>query len=206
MTSGIKVLCGCECSGVVRDAFLARGFDAWSCDTEPCETGSTERHLQCDVMGVLDRGWDLAIFFPPCTHLAVSGARHFPAKRASGVQQEALAFVRALLDAPIPHIALENPISIISSKIKKPDQIFHPYHFGHPELKSTCLWLKNLPRLVETDNVYGKMMTLPRNQRERVHLMPPGPNRARERARTFSGVGAAMAQQWGDHLFQALLQ
>ncbi len=129
------------------------------------------------------------IAHPPCTHLSVSGARHFAAKQASGVQDEALAFVRMLLDAPIPMIALENPVSIISSRIRKPDQIIQPWQFGHGETKATCLWLKGLPKLAPTNIVEGR--------EARVHRMPPGPNRWKERSRTFTGIAEAMADQWG---------
>ena len=137
----------------------------------------------------LNSDFDLLIAHPPCTHLSVSGARHFAAKQASGVQQEAMAFVRDLLDAPIPMIALENPISIISSRIRKPDQIIQPWQFGHGETKATCLWLKGLPKLVPTNIVEGR--------EQRVHRMSPGPNRWKERSRTFQGIADAMADQWG---------
>jgi len=182
-----KVLIACEFSGVVRRAFRARGHDAWSCDLLPAEDGG--EHILGDVTDVLGDGWDMMIAHPPCTHLAVSGARHFTAKVADGRQQAALDFVRALLDAPIPHIALENPISIISSRIRKPDQIIQPWQFGHGETKATCLWLKGLPTLAATDVVDGR--------EARVHRMPPGPDRWKERSRTFAGIGAAMADQWG---------
>ena len=141
---------------------------------------------------VINDGWDLMICHPPCTHLAVSGARHFAAKKASGVQDEALDFVRFLLDAPIHRIALENPVSIISSRIRKPNQTIQPWQFGHGETKATCLWLKNLPKLVPTNVVDGR--------EARVHRMPPGPNRWKERSRTFEGIAEAMADQWGDCL------
>ena len=181
----MKVLIGCEFSGEVREAFRRRGHDAWSCDLEPSEVPG--QHIQSDVLGVINDGWDLAIFHPPCTHLAVSGARWFKEKQVE--QAEALEFVRTLLDAPIPRIALENPISIISSRIRKPDQIIQPWQFGHGETKATCLWLKNLPKLEPTCVVEGR--------EARVHRMPPGPNRARERSRTFRGIAEAMAEQWG---------
>lgn len=186
----MRVLVGCEFSGVVRDAFLARGHDAMSCDLLP--TDSPGPHYQGDVFDVIDDGWDLAIFHPPCTHLAVSGARWFKDKQEE--QAEALEFVRRLLDAPIPRIALENPISIISTRIRKPDQIIQPWWFGHGETKATCLWLKNLPLLVPTNIVDGR--------EARVHRMSPGPDRWKERSRTFTGIGEAMADQWGDALNQ----
>lgn len=158
-----------------------------SCDILPSETPG--HHYQGDVSDLLDLGWDLMICHPPCTHLAVSGARHFAEKQASGVQQEALAFVQMLLDAPIPHICLENPVSIISSRIRKPDQIIQPWQFGHGETKATCLWLKNLPMLTPTNVVEGR--------EAKVHKMPPGPDRWKDRSRTYQGVADAMADQWG---------
>lgn len=183
----MRVLVACEYSGVVRDAFRARGHDAWSCDLLPSEADPTH-HIEGDVLPLLDGGWDLLIAHPPCTDLAVSGARWFPEKRADGRQQRSLEFVRALLDAPIPRIALENPVSIISSVIRKPDQVIQPWMFGHGETKATCLWLKGLPPLVPTDVVAGR--------EQRVHMMPPGPDRWKERSRTFPGIAAAMADQW----------
>ena len=182
----MRVLVACEFSGVVRDAFLARGHDAWSCDLLPCES-KRRKHLEIDVREVLDDGWDLMIAHPPCTHLAVSGARWFKEKRAE--QAEALEFVRVLLAAPIERIALENPISIISSKIRKPDQIIQPWMFGHGEVKATCLWLKNLPLLQPTKVVEGR--------HARVHHEPPSPDRWKKRSRTFQGIAEAMAEQWG---------
>jgi len=185
--SGMRVLVACEFSGVVRDAFAALGHDAWSCDLLPSERGDNLNHLQGDALKVLRLGWDLMIAHPPCTHLAVSGARWFGEKVAE--QAEALDFVRCLLDAPIPRIALENPIPIISSRIRKPDQIIQPWQFGHGETKATCLWLKGLPKLQPTKVVEGR--------EARVHRMPPGPDRWKERSRTFEGIAQAMAQQWG---------
>ena len=180
----MKVLVACEFSGTVRDEFRAHGHDAWSADLLPSERGGP--HYQCDVRRVLDHGWDLMVCHPPCTHLAVSGARWFKDKQAE--QAEALQFVRDLLDAPIPRIALENPVSIISSRIRKPDQVIQPWMFGHGEVKATCLWLKNLPKLRPTNIVEGR--------EARVHRMPPGPNRWKERSRTFRGIAEAMADQW----------
>lgn len=181
----MRVLLACEFSGVVRDAFLARGHDAWSCDLLPTEVEGP--HLQCDVREVLGDNWDLMIAFPPCTHLAVSGARWFKFKQQE--QAEALEFIRMLMTAPIDRIAVENPIGVISSKIRKPDQIIQPWMFGHGETKATCLWLKNIPKLVPTDVVDGR--------EARIHRMPPSPDRGRERSRTYSGVARAMAKQWG---------
>lgn len=184
----MRVLVACEYSGRVREAFRLRGHDAWSCDLLDSEDASPF-HIIGDVVPFLGQGWDLMIAHPPCTHLAVSGARHFAAKRESGVQDEALDFVRLLMDAPIPRICIENPISIISSRIRKPDQIIQPWMFGHGETKATCLWLKNLPVLVPTSVVEGR--------ENRVHRMPPGPDRWKERSRTYQGIADAMAEQWG---------
>jgi hypothetical protein len=184
----MRVLVACEYSGRVRDAFLARGHDAMSCDL--LQTEAPGPHYQGDVFDLVKDGWDLMICHPPCTHLAVSGARHFAAKKASGVQDEALDFVRRLLDAPITCIALENPVSIISSRIRKPDQIIQPWQFGHGETKATCLWLKNLTPLRPTNIVDGRD--------DRIHKMSPGPNRWKERSRTYQGIAQAMAAQWGE--------
>jgi site-specific DNA-cytosine methylase len=182
----MRVLVACEFSGVVRDAFRVLGHDAWSCDLLESERGPLY-HIRGDVLQYLDLDWDLMIAHPPCTHLAVSGARWFKDKRAQ--QDEALDFVRDLLDAPIPRIALENPVSIISSHIRKPDQVIQPWQFGHGEVKATCLWLKGLPKLEPTDVVDGR--------EARVWRMPPGPERWRDRSRTCQGVADAMASQWG---------
>lgn len=181
----MKVLVACEFSGRVRDAFTALGHDAWSCDIVPSDQPG--QHIQGDVSKVLDWGWDLMIAHPPCTHLAVSGSRWFKDKQDE--QREALNFVTLLLDAPIPRIALENPVSVISSKIRKPDQIIQPWQFGHGETKATCLWLKNLPKLLPTDIVTGR--------EARVHRMSPGPNRGKLRSLTYPGIASAMAHQWG---------
>lgn len=184
----MKVLIACEYSGKVRDAFIKLGHNAVSCDLLP--TDAPGPHYQGDVFDIIADGWDLMIAHPPCTHLAVSGARHFAAKQASGVQQEALDFVRKLLDAPIEHIALENPISIISSKIRKPDQIIQPWQFGHGETKATCLWLKNLPLLTPTNIVEGR--------EARIHKMPPSADRWKKRSETYQGIANAMATQWSN--------
>ncbi len=181
----MRILVACEFSGVVRSAFRARGHDAWSCDLLPAEDGGA--HIQGDCRDYMEDGWDLLIAHPPCTHLAVSGARWFKDKRAE--QAEALDFVRFLLGAPIPRIALENPISIISSRERRPDQIVQPWQFGHSETKATCLWLHNLPPLRPTNVVEGR--------EARVHREPPGPDRWKNRSRTFSGIASAMADQWG---------
>jgi hypothetical protein len=180
-----RILVACEFSGIVRDAFAAAGWDAWSCDLLASEQ-PTGNHIRGDVVPHLSEGWDLMIAHPPCTHLAVSGARWFRDKQ--GEQAAALDFVRTLMAAPIPRICTENPVSIMSSRIRRPDQIIQPWQFGHGETKATCLWLQGLPLLVPSDIVSGRD--------HRVHRMPPGPERWRERSRTFPGVAAAMARQW----------
>lgn len=181
----MKVLIACEYSGTVRDAFIAAGHEALSCDLLPTDIPGP--HYQGDVRDVLHDGWDLMIAHPPCTHLAVSGARWFKDKQAE--QAEALDFVRLLLDAPIERIALENPVSVISSRIRKPDQIIQPWQFGHGETKATCLWLKGLPKLTPTDIVDGR--------EARVHKLPPSADRWKIRSTTYKGIADAMAQQWG---------
>lgn len=190
----MKILIACEYSGVVRDAFAAKGHDAWSCDLLPSDMPGN--HIQGNVLDILEDGWDMMIAHPPCTDLAVSGAAHF--KRKAQEQLSALRFVRHLLNAPIHRIALENPVSVISTKIQKPTQVIHPWLFGHPEQKTTCLWLKNLPPLQPTKDVYLKMMELPKKERERLHYLSPGPNRWKERSKTFQGIADAMVEQWGD--------
>ena len=186
----MKVLVACEYSGRVRDAFRRYGHDAMSCDLLPTETKGP--HYQGPVEDVLNDGWDLMVAHPPCTHLAVSGSRHFSKKISDGSQAAALNFVRLLMSAPIDRWCIENPVSIISSAIRSPDQIIQPWEYGHGECKATCFWLKNLPKLRPTNIVSGR--------EQRVHLMPPGPNRWKERSRTFEGVAAAMGKQWGNKL------
>lgn len=181
-----RILIACEFSGIVREAFKRRGWDAWSCDLLP--TDIPGQHIQGDVLPHLGDGWDMMIAHPPCTHLAVSGARWFKDKIKE--QAAALAFVRVLAEEPIPRIAIENPISILSSHWRKPDQIIQPWQFGHGETKATCLWLKDLPKLTPTCIVSGRD--------HRIHMMPPGPERWRERSRTFQGIAEAMADQWGN--------
>jgi hypothetical protein len=193
----LKVLVACEYSGRVRDAFTRMGHFAMSCDLLPSDAPGL--HYQGDVFDVIDQGWDIMVAHPPCTHLAVSGAKHFAAKQASGVQQEALDFVRRLLDAPISKIALENPVSIISSAIRKPDQIIQPYMFGHEATKTTCLWLKNLPQLTPTDMVSKgeRHVTKSGKSLPKWYNLPPGPDRWKVRSATFQGIADAMAAQWG---------
>ena len=191
----MKVLIACEYSGTVRDAFIAQGHEAISCDL--LATDATGPHYQGDVRDILGDGFDLMIAHPPCTHLAVSGARWFKDKQTE--QAEALDFVRLLLGASIEKIALENPISIISSRIRKPDQIIQPWQFGHPESKSTCLWLKNLPKLIATN-----ILPLPANGRWE-NQTPSGQNKLgpsedwwKLRSVTYKGIAQAMASQWGN--------
>lgn len=184
----MKVLISCEFSGIVRNAFAELGHNAWSCDLLPSELPGN--HIQGDVLSVLfNNGWDLMIAHPPCTHLAVSGARWFAEKRADGRQQAAIKFFMQLINAPIEKIAVENPISIMSTKYRKPSQIVQPWQFGHGETKATCLWLKNLPVLQPTKIVDGR--------ETRIHKMPQSPERAKERSRTYEGIAKAMANQWG---------
>jgi site-specific DNA-cytosine methylase len=166
-----------------------------SCDLLP--TDSRGPHYQGNVVDILDGTWDLMIAHPPCTDIAVSGAAWFKEKIADGRQQRALDFVRMLMEVPIPKICIENPVSVISSKIRKPDQIIQPYQFGHTEQKKTCLWLKGFPLLKPTHNVYDEMMLLPKNKRERLHYLPPSADRWKIRSQTFSGFATAMAEQWG---------
>ena len=190
----MKVLVACEFSGRVRDAFTRMGCEAMSCDLLPSDAPGD--HYQGDIRDVLDYPWDLMIAHPPCTALAVSGARHFAAKRADGRQQAAVAFFMLLANAKIPRIAIENPVCIMSRLWRKPDQIIQPWMFGHPEQKATCLWLKRLPKLAATDDVKAHMETLPKSERERIHRMPPGPDRWKARSETFPGIADAMAEQW----------
>lgn len=181
----MKVLIACEFSGVVRDAFARKGHFAMSCDLLPTETSGN--HYQGDVRDLLMLKWDLMIAHPPCTHLAVSGARWFKYKKTE--QKDALRFVELLMQANISKIAIENPVSIISSKIRKPDQIIQPWQFGHGETKKTCLWLKNLPLLQPTNIVSGR--------KAKIHKMVPSPNRWKDRSRFYAGISSAMADQWG---------
>lgn len=190
----MKILVACEYSGTVRDAFIAEGHDAISCDLLP--TDRLGPHYQGNVLDILDDGFDLMIAHPPCTHLAVSGARWFKDKQTE--QAEALNFVRLLLAAPISKIALENPISIISSRIRKPDQIIQPWQFGHPESKSTCLWLKNLPKLVPTDILEKPVSGRWDNQTPSgQNKLGPSEDRWKIRSATYQGIANAMAAQWG---------
>jgi len=184
----MKILCACEKSAVVRDAFRALGHDAWSCDIEPCE-GDPAYHIHGDALPWLSAGWDMMLAFPPCTHLAVSGARHFAEKRADGRQQQGIAFFMAMINAPIEIIVVENPVGIMSRLYRKPDQIIQPWQFGHGETKATCLWLKNCPPLKSSNVVAGR--------EQRIWKLPPSKDRAAIRSRTYTGIAMAMADQWG---------
>lgn len=182
----MNVLVACEFSGIVREAFRGQGHNAWSCDLLPSEIKG--HHLQMDIFeGLKYAQWDIMIAHPPCTYLAVSGARWFKERRAE--QTKALAFVHELFQSPINRICIENPISIISTHFRKPDQIIHPWQFGHGEVKATCLWLKNLPKLTPTRLVSGR--------EARVHKCTSSPERWKERSRTLIGIVQAMAEQWG---------
>lgn len=183
----MRMLVACEYSGTVRDEFSKLGWDAWSCDFEPAETDGN--HLQCDVTTILNNNWDLMIAHPPCERLCVSGARWLYEKKGWAEEQKAgLLLVKSLLNAPINYIALENPVGIISTEIRQPDQIIQPWMFGHGETKATCLWLKNLPKLKPTNIVDGR--------ENRVHKLPPSPERKKLRAWRYKGIAKAMAQQW----------
>lgn len=183
----MRVLVACEFSGTVRNAFRKLGHDAWSCDLLPAADAS-EFHIQGDALqAITGQHWDLMVAHPPCTHLAVSGARWFKHKVTE--QREALEFVRALMAAPIGRIAIENPVSIISTRIRKPDQTIQPWQFGHGETKRTCLWLKGLPLLQATNVVAGR--------EARIHKMPPSADRWAKRSVTYQGIADAMAEQWG---------
>ncbi len=187
----MRILVACESSGTVRDAFIRAGHDAMSCDLLP--TDSPGPHYQGDVFDVIDYPWELMIGHPPCTHLSVSGSRHFAAKKIDGRQQSAVSFFMRLIrqSAHIPMVAIENPVCIMSSLYRKPDQIIHPWQYGHGETKATCLWLKGLPLLQPTNIVEGR--------EARIHRMPPSPDRWKERSKTFIGIADAFASQWGSH-------
>lgn len=193
----MKVLVACEYSGRVRDALIERGHDAWSCDILPSEGKYNDKHLMQDVREVLADEWDMIIAFPPCTHLAVSGARHFAAKRADGRQQEGIDFFMLFANHPCPRIAIENPVGIMSNVYRKPDQIIQPYQYGDEAQKTTCLWLKGLPKLIPTKIVgRGEMITYPSGK-----VMPKwyaeASGNGKKRGTTFQGIADAMADQWG---------
>ena len=193
----MRVLVACEESQAVCKAFRALGHEAYSCDIEPCSGGHPEWHIQADALELLKIKWDMILAFPPCTDLAVSGAAWFEEKRKDGRQQRAIEFFMKFANVDCDRIAIENPVGIMSTYWRKPDQIVQPYMFGHPEQKKTCFWLKGLPPLKETKNVYDEMMKRPKKERERLHYLPPSPERAKIRSKTFSGIAQAMAEQWG---------
>lgn len=190
----MRVLIACEYSAVVRSAFAARGHTAVSCDLLPSDKPHGW-HVRGDVLRLIDAGWDLMIAHPPCTYLTRAGARWWPERKAE--QQQALDFVRLLLAAPIPRIALENPPGAIGTQIRKADQYIQPWEHGHPETKATGLWLKGLPKLRPTRDVKAQMLALPMKERSRVHYAAPGPDRWKVRSTTLQGIAAAMAEQWG---------
>ena len=200
MGARVRVLVACEYSGAVRDAFRAAGHDALSCDLLPSDGPGP--HYQGDVRDIIGQGWDLMVAHPPCTYLSVSGM-HWTKRglRDPQLTEDALAFVRLLMDAPVPRIAIENPISVISSRIRKPDQIIHPYQFGHDASKATCLWLKGLPPLQPTQTIEPRIV----NGRKRwgnqtdsgQNRLSPSPDRWKLRSATFAGIAQAMADQWG---------
>lgn len=183
----LRVLVACEYSGVVRDSFIALGHDAMSCDLLPTDVPGP--HHMGDVVELLDQQWDILIAFPPCTYLCSSGM-HWTVRglRDPKLTEDALDFVRLLMNANVPHIALENPVGAISTRIRKPDQVIQPWQFGHGETKATCLWLKGLPKLQPTNIVEGR--------EQRIFKMPPSADRWKERSKTFAGIAAAMAEQW----------
>lgn len=209
----MKILVACEESQVVASAFRYKGHEAYSCDIMSCSGEHPEWHILGDVIPIIngrctfrtmdgeehtiDGTWDLLIAHPPCTDLAVSGARWFPQKRADGRQQTAIEFFMRFINADCGHIAVENPVGIMSTQYRKPDQIIKPWLFGHPEKKATCLWLKGVPPLVPTNDVSAYMKTLPKNQQERLYYLPPSPERAKLRSKTYPGIARAMAEQWG---------
>lgn len=192
----LKILIGCEESQVVTLAFRARGHEVYSCDIQDCSGGRPEFHIKDSILHVLSASnslrWDLGIFFPPCTDLASSGARWFPEKQADGRQMKAISFFMSLVHANIEKIAIENPIGVMSTHYRRTDQIIQPWQFGHGETKSTCLWLKNLPKLQPTNVVSGR--------EQRIWKMAPSQNRAKERSKTFPGIASAMASQWSPDL------
>ena len=184
-----KVLIACEESQAVTKEMRELGIEAYSCDIEPCSGGHPEWHIQGDVTPLLEQEWDMIIAFPPCTHLAASGARWFPEKRADGRQQRAIDFFMRFVAAPCERVAIENPIGIMSTVYRKPDQIIQPWQFGHGETKATCLWLRGLPKLKPTRVVSGR--------EQRIWRLPASEGRSRLRSRTYPGIAEAMAEQWG---------
>lgn len=208
----MRMLAGCEESGIVRREFEKLGWDAWSCDILPSRDPDNHKHLQCDVLSILNDRWDLAIFFTPCTHLTNSGVKHLyiNGRKENGIYQprwdrmkEDAELFQKCLESDIPHVASENPIphgyalELMGSRY---DQIIQPYMFGHMERKSTCIWLRSLPPLVETDNVYEQMKKLPKREQQRIHYMSPGRNRQRDRSETYFGIAKAFATQYTEYI------
>ena len=214
----MKILVACEESQAVTIELRRLGHEAYSCDIQECSGGHPEWHIKGDVLPLLNGDcefntmdgerhaisgrWDMIIAFPPCTDLAVSGARHFAKKRADGRQQASIDFFMKFANAYCDRIAIENPVGIMSTHFRKPDQIINPWQFGHHETKKTCLWLKNLKPLEETENVYTYMMKLPKKERNRIHWM--GSGHAKERSKTYPGIARAMAEQWAGPVEEAL--
>lgn len=194
-----KVLIACEESQAVCIEFRKIGIEAYSCDIIESSGGHPEWHIQDDVLKLLNDNWDLVIAFPPCTDLAVSGARWFEEKRKDGRQQKSIELFMQFANYT-GKIAIENPIGIMSNIWRKPDQIIQPWMFGHPESKATCLWLNGLPKLIETNNVNEFFRQLPKNKAQRLHYLPPGPDRAKLRSKTYPGIARAMADQWGNYI------
>jgi len=195
-----RVLVACEESQAVTTELRAIGIEAYSCDIEDCSGGHPEWHIQDDVIPILKERWDMVLAFPPCTHLASSGARHFERKRKDGRQQQGVDFFMRFAAINCKRVAIENPVGIMSTIFRKPDQIIQPWQFGHPEQKSTCLWLKGLPLLTATDDVKEPMMALPIKLRQRIFYMSKTCDRSRQRSKTFLGIAKAMASQWGQLL------
>jgi hypothetical protein len=197
--SEINILIGCEESQAVTIEFRKLGFSAFSCDIQECSGGHPEWHIKGDVLEQLNKEWDLIIGFPPCTHLAVSGMRWFKEGVKPGyLKKDAADFFMSFVNSNCKYLAIENPVCIMSSIYRKPNQIINPYQFGHAEQKKTCLWLRNLPPLKETNNVYDYMMTLPLKVRTRIHWL--GSGKSKERSKTFKGIAEAMATQWGEFI------
>lgn len=200
----LRVLIACEESQTITKEFRALGHEAYSCDVLPSSGGHPEWHLQQDVVPLLSQEWDLIIAHPPCNHICSSGAKHFAKKIADGRQQQGIDFFMLFTNLKCKHVAIENPIGIMSTKYRKPDQIIQPWMFGHPESKATCLWLKGLPLLIPTNNVYDEMMELPKNKINRIHYLPPSKDRARLRSKTYDGIARAIAEQWSEFVMKSL--
>ena len=193
----MRVLCACEESQAVTSELRRLGHEAYSCDLLPTGGAHPEWHVRADAVEVAKLAWDMVIAFPPCTHLACSGARWFGEKRRDGRQQQAIGLFLALATLDhVPRLAVENPVGIMSRLFRRPDQVIQPWQFGHPETKATCLWLRGLPPLVPTHDVSDEMARLPDAMAHRVHHMAPGPDRQRLRGRTYPGIARAMAEQW----------